>query len=336
MMRSARRIAVGLTVMWLSACSPDAPVPAPETAIIESQARSVEPEPAQTTPAMQKLVDDIAREGAAFPGSIAISVRPLEGGQAIAFQGDRLMPQQSVSKLWVALTAFDQAAKGALAWNERVRIMSGDLTLFYQPIEKIVARDGAFDTNFGDLVQRALASSDNTANDRLLRRVGGPAAVRATLEGKGLHDIRFGPGERDMQSAIAGMVWDQSFARGRVFYEQRAMVSDATRRRALSAYISDPVDGASANAITYALARLANGRLLPPPQTEQLLGILATTKSGPNRLKGGLAQGWSIAHKTGTGQVFEATHTGYNDVGILTSPTGARYAVAVMIAETEL
>ncbi|MGB3739712.1 MAG: serine hydrolase, partial [Pontixanthobacter sp.] len=274
--------------------------------------------------------------GVAFPGTLAISVRPLDSGVPIAFEGDRLMPQQSVSKLWVALAAFDQTARRRLDWNERVRIRGEDLTLFYQPIAGIVARDGVFDTTFGDLVQRALASSDNTANDRLLRRIGGPPAVRAALREMELTDIRFGPGERLMQSTIAGLTWNQSLSRGRAFYDIRALVPDGARQRALDAYVADPVDGASANGITLALARLANGSLLPSAQTDQFLGILANTKSGPNRLKGGLADGWRIAHKTGTGQVFQATHTGYNDVGILTAPDGAQYAVAVLIAETSV
>ncbi|MEP2550658.1 MAG: serine hydrolase, partial [Marinomonas sp.] len=53
-------------------------------------------------------------------------------------------------------------------------------------------------------------------------------------------------------------------------------------------------------------------------------------------------EGWQIAHKTGTGQVLDIVppgvmgeQTGYNDVGILTAPNGARYVVAVMIGNTK-
>ena len=318
----------------VAACSPDVPIPSSEAVARIDTAREATQAMVRVSAETQELSDAIVRQGAEFPGTVAISVRPLDSGLPIAFEGDRLMPQQSVSKLWVALAAFDKASRGTLDWNERVRIRGEDLTLFYQPIERIVARDGAFDTSFGDLVERALASSDNTANDRLLRRVGGPVAVRAVLRAKDLPDIRFGPGERAMQSTIAGLAWHQSLSRGRAFYDSRDRVPDGVRKRALAAYIADPVDGASANGITLALARLANGSLLPRPQTARFLDILANTKSGPNRLKGGLADGWRIAHKTGTGQVFQATHTGYNDVGILTAPDGAQYAVAVMIAQT--
>ena len=61
---------------------------------------------------------------------------------------------------------------------------------------------------------------------------------------------------------------------------------------------------------------------------------MSQTRTGAQRLKGGLAPGWRLAHKTGTGQVLGGTQAGYNDIGILTSPDGRHYAVAVMIRRT--
>ncbi len=49
-----------------------------------------------------------------------------------------------------------------------------DLTLFHQPIAMLVKGDG-YHTTVGELLTRALTHSDNTANDRLLTYVGGPA-----------------------------------------------------------------------------------------------------------------------------------------------------------------
>jgi beta-lactamase class A len=61
---------------------------------------------------------------------------------------------------------------------------------------------------------------------------------------------------------------------------------------------------------------------------------MGNTKTGANRLKGGLRPGWSLSHKTGTGQVLGSVQAGYNDIGILTAPDGRSYAVAVMIKRT--
>ena len=68
--------------------------------------------------------------------------------------------------------------------------------------------------------------------------------------------------------------------------------------------------------------------------TARLLSIMGNTKTGPNRLKGGLKPGWSLSHKTGTGQVLGSVQAGYNDIGVLTAPDGRSYAVAVMIKRT--
>lgn len=61
---------------------------------------------------------------------------------------------------------------------------------------------------------------------------------------------------------------------------------------------------------------------------------MAQARTGPKRLKGGLPAGWSIAHKTGTGQDFRGASVGINDVGLLTAPDGRTYAVAVMMRRT--
>jgi beta-lactamase class A len=65
-----------------------------------------------------------------------------------------------------------------------------------------------------------------------------------------------------------------------------------------------------------------------------MIAIMSQTRTGRQRLTGGLAPGWRIAHKTGTGQVLGTTQAGYNDIGIITSPEGRHYALAVMIGRT--
>jgi beta-lactamase class A len=108
------------------------------------------------------------------------------------------------------------------------------------------------------------------------------------------------------------------------------------RQAAFNRYVEDPYDGAAPGAIVNALARLKRGELLSPASTQRLLGIMGNTKTGANRLKGGLEPGWHLSHKTGTGQVLGAQQAGYNDIGILTAPDGRSYAVAVMIKLTSV
>jgi beta-lactamase class A len=88
-----------------------------------------------------------------------------------------------------------------------VDIGPNDLTLFHQPLAARVRSEGKVTMSVRDLIETAITHSDNTANDSLLRTVGGPEAVRRFIAKKDLGSIRFGPGERLLQSATAGLSW---------------------------------------------------------------------------------------------------------------------------------
>lgn len=270
----------------------------------------------------------------AFPGKTGIAVQRIDGEWALSQRGGDLFPQQSVSKLWVTLTVLDAIDQGRISMDQRVRIGPEDLTLFHQPLAARVQAEGSVTMSVRDLIETAITHSDNTANDSLLRTVGGPNAVRGFIAKKDLGSIRFGPGERLLQSGTAGLTWQQSYSRGRNFQAARAALSPAARRAAMDNYLADPVDGASPAAIASALTRLARGTLLSPESTDYLLGVMSRTRSGPKRLKAGLPPGWQFLHKTGTGQDLNGMTAGYNDIGIATAPDGTRYAIVVMLGTT--
>ncbi len=290
---------------------------------------------ASTPPSAAIALDKrIEKLGDGFRGDVGLAVRDVQTGWTSHYRGLDYFPQQSVSKLWVALGVLDQVDQGRMALTRDLAVRRADLTLFHQPIRALVLRPGGFHTSAEDLLERALTQSDNSANDRLLTEIGGPDAVRATMARKGIGGIRFGPGERRLQAGIAGLDWKPGYAVGNSFYAAREALSDGARRTAFDAYVADPVDGATPMGMVDALARLKQGQLLSPASTDWLTGTMSRTKTGPQRLKGGLTQGWTLSHKTGTGQVYQGEQAGYNDVGILTSPTGRAYAVAVLIGRT--
>jgi beta-lactamase class A len=289
--------------------------------------------PAKTVPAPAFLRDRINELGRAFDGQVGIAVRSVDEGWETGWKDDDLSPQQSVSKLWVSITALDAADKGKVSLDDLVTLTKSDLTLFHQPIRTQIL-GGGYTTSLGDLMVKAITTSDNTANDKLMRSVGGPDAVRKMIAAKHLGAIRFYNGERALQSKIAGLIWSQSYAIGNAFFEARDALPMAVRRAAFNRYIEDPYDGAAPSAIVNALAKLKRGELLSPSSTARLLNIMGNTHTGPNRLKGGLEPGWSLSHKTGTGQELGGIQAGYNDIGILTAPDGRSYAVAVMIKKT--
>ena len=317
-------VMAGLAQVSASAASqylPPAPAPAP---IVR---------PALPPQAPAYLRDRIDALGSQFNGRVGIAVRSINDGWWTGWRAEELYPQQSVSKLWVAITALDAVDKGRVNLNQRVTLTRSDLTLFHQPIAAKILGGGAT-MSLNELMYQAITKSDNTVNDKLMRSVGGPAAVRAMIAEKGLGAIRFYDGERALQSKIAGLIWTQSYSVGGAFYKARNALPRSVRQAAFNRYIDDPYDGASPRAIVDALARLKRGELLSPASTARLLSIMGNTKTGANRLKGGLKPGWSLSHKTGTGQVLGSVQAGYNDIGVLTAPDGRSYAVAVMIKRT--
>jgi beta-lactamase class A len=269
-----------------------------------------------------------------FPGKTGIAILSIDGGGTAGQRTNDLFPQQSVSKLWVAMAVLEKVDQGTLRLDQKVRVTRSDFAVFHSPLRDRVVANGDVDETISSLMEQAIIGSDNTANDILLRTVGGPEAVRAFIARKNLGSIRFGPGERAMQSAIAGLEWRQDYSIGQRFFTARNAVPYAQRKAALDRYLADPVDGASPGAIVAGLGRLAKGELLSPASTRLLLGLMGRVTSGPNRLKAGVPAGWGFAHKTGTGQQLPPVSTGYNDVGIMTAPDGSRYAVAVMLGDT--
>jgi beta-lactamase class A len=291
------------------------------------------PRPAPAAPpALQARIEALGR---GYGDRVGIAVRDVGAGWVAAYDGDSLYPQQSVSKTWVTLAVLDAVDRGAAALDQPVEIRPEDLSLFNQPIRKRVVAQGVWRTTPDELMAIAITQSDNAANDALERVAGGPEAVRAMLARKGITDVHVSSGERLMQTEAAGLTWRPEFSFGRAFWEARERLPDGVRSQALFRYLLNPPDGASPKGITAALARLQRGELLSPASTARMLGIMSHTQTGASRLRAGLEPGWSLAHKTGTGQVMGQMATGFNDVGLLTAPDGHVYAVAVMIGRTD-
>lgn len=305
---------------------PLAPLPPGATQSAPSPAR-VAPLPPRIAPA--ELRERLNALGRRFDGIAGISVVSLGEGWQADYNATRLFPQQSCSKLWVAIAAMDAVDRGRISLDDKVTLGRNDLTLFHQPIrDKVLG--GGHTTTLGSLLFTAITQSDNTANDKLMRSIGGPDAVRDMIASKNLGAIRFYDGERALQSKIAGLIWSQSYSIGDAFYKARAALPAAVRKSSFERYVRDPYDGAAPHAVALGLARLQRGELLSPASTRRLLSIMGSTKTGGMRVRAALKPGWEWSHKTGTGQNFKGRVGGINDIGILTAPDGAKYAMAIM------
>ena len=175
----AKRFGLGLVLLASMQVSASAAVqavqtvPVPPSAVAPRHAAASRP----ASPAPQYLRNRIDELGRGFNGRVGIAVRSIDDGWSTGWREDELYPQQSVSKLWVSITALDAVDKGRVSLNDQVTLTRDDLTLFHQPIAaKILG--GGYTTTLGDLMFKAITTSDNTANDKLMRSVGGPKTVR--------------------------------------------------------------------------------------------------------------------------------------------------------------
>jgi len=286
----------------------------------------------ESSTADEKLKSDIEDYWKKFPGRVGIAVYTPFSEEVIGKRHTERFPQQSVSKMWVALAILEQEAAGKLSLDKRVRVDRDDVVVFSQPLKRYLGATGEFEMPVRELLAHAINASDNMANNVLLRLAGGPTSINQMLDRRKVQSIRFGPGEVLLQSAIAGLNWQPEYRNGNAFKDQRSRIPLDQRRAALEKYLASPLDGAAPGTIALALRRFSERG--PNDPGAKLLKLMANTYTGRSRLRSGLAPRWSLAHKTGTGQVLGSTSTAINDVGVMKAPDGCRYQVAVMIAET--
>ena len=280
----------------------------------------------------EKLRNEIDTLWKKFPGRAGIAIYTPFSDDIIGRRQTERFPQQSVSKMWVALTILEQEAAGKLSLDKKIRVTRDDIVVFSQPIKQYLSSQDSFEMPVRELLAHAINASDNLANSVLIRVAGGPQAINQMLDRRKVQSIRFGPGEVLLQSAIAGLEWRPEYRKGNGFKEQRSRIPMEKRRAALEKYLASPLDGAAPGTIVLVLKRF--GERSPDDPGAKLLKLMAGTYTGRSRLRSGLAPGWSLAHKTGTGQVLGSISTALNDVGVMKAPDGCRYQVAVMIAET--
>src|SRR5215213_4797270 len=180
--RTSRLLMIGgliaLSGLAQGQSTPRDPLAPPPSASPRSQATVVVPVQPQLPPriAPASLRERISTLARSFDGRAGISVVSLNEGWQADYNAAALFPQQSCSKLWVAITAMDAVDKGRISLNDRVTLGRDDLTLFHQPISSKIIGAGGHTTTLGELLFTAITESDNTANDKLMRAVGGPQA----------------------------------------------------------------------------------------------------------------------------------------------------------------
>jgi beta-lactamase class A len=135
----------------------------------------------------QNLTKVLEGAAARFPGKIGIYVKHLRTGQEAAVGADEAFDSMSVIKLAIMVLAYQMADRGELDLDHRVELKAADrrpgsgILQFHAP--------GLMPTE-RDLIIEMVITSDNSATDMLIGRVGGVAAVNQWLTQAGFPKAR--------------------------------------------------------------------------------------------------------------------------------------------------
>ena len=130
------------------------------------------------SPLQRLLQAELAR----IPAKAGIYVKHLKTGEEAAVLPDERFNSASVIKIPVFVMGYQMAEKGALDFNARVPIAKADKrggsgVLRYH--------DAGLQPTIRDVMMQMIITSDNTATDIAIARVGGVAAVNAWLQSNG-------------------------------------------------------------------------------------------------------------------------------------------------------
>ena len=283
---------------------------------------AVPAEPAPPPPPARDTVLEAAfRQAAAeIDGTVGVAALHLEGHVAAADGGDVRFPLASVYKLPIAYAAVQGAGT---ALDDSVALEPADRAPGTTPLDV----GGGARVPLSRLVELALAHSDNTASDALLRVAGGPEAVSRRMRAIGVEGVRVDRSLRRIFADYRGIDAPEG-PEGwtfREFQARSAAVPRTGRDSAGAAFLEDPRDTGTAEAVVALLAALHEGEGLDPAGRTLLLEALRGTATGPNRIRAGVPAGTEVAHKTGT--LGALSH----DVGIVTLPDGGTLLLAVLV-----
>lgn len=278
----------------LSGCqSVTAPVGLPSSAPSAGTGRDAgAPTPAAPTPASTtsaattRALDALERRDDARLGLVAIDTG---SGATVTHRAGERFAFASAAKVFIAATVLDDARSGDL--DAVVPIEQRDL-LSYAPVTSQHVGSGM---TVRALLDAMLRSSDNTAANLLVARVGGPSVVQQWLRGIGDQVTQVVRVEPDLNEATPG--------------DERDTTTPAQ-------FAAD-------------LRTVLLGDALRPEDRKMLVETMAGTTKGAATIRAGVPTGWSVADKTGTG-----SYGVRNDVGIVTPPGRAPIVLVVMTSRS--
>ena len=257
-------------------------------------------------------------------GTVGVGLRHLPSGETVLVRGRDRFPMFSVYKLPIAMALLQRVDAGTVRLDQPVALGPADMRPSQSTAVSGRVRDGRVTMTVGELIEAAVAQSDNTASDAILRLAGGPEAVTAYVRGLGIADLRVDRPEVQMAADLYGVTLPDPDGWTRERLESLFRVPPGQRQAATRKYLhDDPRDTTTPAAALALLGRVHARDALGPDTAAFLIEAMRKTTTGDRRIRGRLPVG-AVANKTGSGPATT------NDVGIVTLP-GAKGHVAVAV-----
>jgi beta-lactamase class A len=223
-------------------------------------------------------------------------VLDTETGRSFGWRPDERFCHCSTFKLSLAAMALREAAAGRLDLAEPLAFSRSDIVA-YAPVVEANLDKGALPVLA--LAEAVQVTSDNAAANVLMRRLGGPEALTQFWRDIGDDKSRLDGYEPDINVIPPGTQ------------------ENSTTPRAMAETVR----------------RIVLGDVLSLADRDRLVGWMAATESGRNRIRAALPTGWRGLDKTGTGMRPNVGNK-TNDLAVLIPPGGRRPIVVVGYFET--
>ncbi|PZF27955.1 class A beta-lactamase [Curtobacterium sp. MCLR17_045] len=246
----------------------------------ESVAPSTDPATARAFAALERRYD-------ARLGVVAVDTGD---GRTIAHRAGKRFAFASTIKVFIAAAVLDASSDADLA--TLVHYDRGDL-LEYAPVTSEHVDTGM---TVRELVDAALRSSDNTAANLLVERLGGPDAVERWLRGIGDRTTSVDRVEPDLNQAIPG----------------------------------DRRDTATPERFAADLRTVLLGDALDAADRRVLREAMLGNTTGDATIRAGVDPSWRVADKTGT-----ASYGVRNDIAVVTPPGRDPVVLVVMTSRAD-
>ncbi|MCT8261987.1 class A beta-lactamase [Proteus terrae] len=225
-------------------------------------------------------------------GRLGVALINTEDNSQIIYRGEERFAMASTSKVMAVAAVLKASEKQAGLLDKNITIKKSDLVA-YSPITEKHLTTGM---TLAELSAATLQYSDNTAMNKILDYLGGPAKV--TQFARSINDVtyRLDRKEPELNTAIHG----------------------------------DPRDTTSPIAMAKSLQALTLGDALGQSQRQQLVTWLKGNTTGDHSIKAGLPKHWVVGDKTGSGD-YGTT----NDIAVIWPENHAPLILVIYFTQQE-